>query len=64
MGHTGGVCEGHDGARRNGTMKKKTPASPWRVLWLALYYAAVITAIYALHGQGGFRTPKFVYQGF
>ncbi|MBX7207496.1 MAG: hypothetical protein K1X78_04220 [Verrucomicrobiaceae bacterium] len=45
-------------------MKKKTPASPWRVLWLALYYAAVITAIYALHGQGGFRTPKFVYQGF
>jgi hypothetical protein len=39
-------------------------ASPWRAVWLALYYLGIILAILALHGHGGFTTPKFIYQGF
>lgn len=33
-------------------------------MWLTLYYLAIILAILALHGQTGFTTPKFIYQGF
>lgn len=39
-------------------------ASPWRAMWLALYYVGILLAIFVLHGQGGFTTPKFIYQGF
>lgn len=45
-------------------MSDEPQASIGRIAWLAAYYTLVILAIYALHGQGGFTTPKFIYQGF
>lgn len=45
-------------------MNEKAPASIGRVVWLVVYYTLVIIGIYVLHGQGGFSTPKFIYQGF
>ena len=35
-----------------------------RVVWLALYYFAVLIAVIYLHGRGGLATPPFIYQGF
>ncbi len=38
--------------------------SPWRAVYLALYYSAIIAVIILLHSQSSFSTPKFIYQGF
>jgi len=35
-----------------------------RTLRLALYYAAILLAVLALHMRGGLATPPFIYQGF
>ncbi|MDB6138046.1 MAG: hypothetical protein JWO94_1118 [Verrucomicrobiaceae bacterium] len=42
------------------------PPSPRRpkVLWLTLYYLAVLVAVIVLHARGNFTAPPFVYQGF
>ena len=45
-------------------MNGSAAASIGRVLWLVVYYTLVLAGICALHGQGGFTTPKFIYQGF
>lgn len=46
-------------------MNEEIPSpSSARVLWLTLYYLAIIAGIIVLHSQGGFTTPKFIYQGF
>jgi hypothetical protein len=39
-------------------------AGRWRVILLALYYAAILAGVVYLHGCGGLETPKFIYQGF
>jgi len=36
----------------------------WRLLWQALYYAAILLAIIVLHMRGGLATPPFIYVGF
>lgn len=35
-----------------------------RVLWLTVYYLAILIEIIYLHGRGGLETPSFIYQGF
>jgi hypothetical protein len=35
-----------------------------RVLWLTLYYLAILLGLILLYGRGDFSTPPFVYQGF
>ncbi len=40
------------------------PPSRLRVVWLTLYYLAILIALIVLHGRGGLETPKFIYQGF
>ncbi len=35
-----------------------------RVVWLTLYYMAVLVAVIVLHARGSFTAPPFVYQGF
>jgi hypothetical protein len=46
------------------------PHRPWwdtgwvRGVWRFLYYLALIAALAALYGQGHYRPPPFVYQGF
>jgi hypothetical protein len=45
-------------------MSEVATPSPWRALWLTLYYVAILVAITLLHSQSGFATPKFIYQGF
>ena len=40
-------------------------ANPWgRIIWLTVYYLAIIAGLVALYGKGDFSTPDFVYQGF
>jgi len=36
----------------------------WRVVFLTLYYLAIIAGLIIMYGRGNFTTPKFVYQGF
>ena len=40
------------------------PQGRLRVVWLSLYYFAIIIAVIYLHGRGGLDTPSFIYQGF
>jgi len=40
------------------------PPGRARVLWLTLYYMAVLVAVIVLHARGSFTAPPFVYQGF
>ncbi len=35
-----------------------------RVLWLALYYFAILVGLILLYGEGQLSSPDFVYQGF
>jgi hypothetical protein len=35
-----------------------------RVLWLTLYYLAILLAVIYLHGLSGLESPPFIYQGF
>jgi hypothetical protein len=43
---------------------KRSAPSRLRVVWLTLYYLAILIAVIVLHGRGGLETPKFIYQGF
>ncbi len=36
----------------------------WRVVFLTLYYLAIIAGLIIMYGRGNFTTPKFIYQGF
>jgi hypothetical protein len=47
-------------------MSEETPGqkSVWRLVWLALYYTAILAGVLYMHGRGGLETPKFIYQGF
>ncbi len=46
----------------NNTNEK--PAGQKRVIWLALYYFAILVVVIYLHGRSGLATPSFIYQGF
>ncbi len=35
-----------------------------RVVFLTLYYLAIIAGLIIMYGRGNFSTPKFIYQGF
>jgi membrane-bound ClpP family serine protease len=40
-------------------------SKPWvRVIFLVLYYLAIIVGLILMYGKGDFSTPPFVYQGF
>ena len=35
-----------------------------KVIWLTVYYTAILVAVIFLHAQGNFTAPPFVYAGF
>ena len=35
-----------------------------KVLWLTLYYLAILVGVIVLHARGNFTAPPFVYAGF
>jgi hypothetical protein len=40
-------------------------AQPWlRIVTLTIYYLGILVVLVALHGQGNFSTPPFIYQNF
>ena len=47
-------------------MSTPQPLAPSRgkVIWLTLYYTAILAAVIFLHAQGNFTAPPFVYVGF
>lgn len=36
----------------------------FRDICLALFYAAILIAVFLLHARGGLEAPTFIYQGF
>ena len=45
------------------TQSSAAKSSP-KVIWLTLYYLAILVAVVILHAQGNFTAPPFVYAGF
>jgi hypothetical protein len=55
------IEQGH----KNRVLLSERFAKPWvRFVALTIYYLGILVALVALHGQGDFSTPPFVYQNF
>ena len=45
------------------TPEAPAPNRP-KMVWLTLYYLAILVGVIILHAQGNFTAPPFVYAGF
>lgn len=53
----------HDG-KRDRRFREWLARPRVRFVVLTAYYLAILAGLFALHGQGDFSTPPFIYQNF